>query len=194
MPNTAIKGRTDSRERWPPSALNATRFSGCSAFSPFPSFSLFVSDASGLVAALAQFAHLAADAIVNGSATSHLAPTDHADKLTESCRDCGQHSLDYLKKLKDKQSLREADPAELRTTLQRLFQLGQELRPKSLDIREEELGDLVDKEMATTSAAVEDAVRRIEEMMNQARVETSGVKLEVNERILNSCTDLMKVS
>ncbi|KAM3826341.1 huntingtin-interacting protein 1-related protein [Vipera latastei] len=151
-----------------------------------------VADASGLVAALAQFAHLMADAIVNGSATSHLAPTDHADKLTESCRDCGQHSLDYLNKLKDKQSLREADPADLRTALQRLFQLGQELRPKSLDIREEELGDLVDKEMATTSAAVEDAVKRIEEMMNQARVETSGVKLEVNERILNSCTDLMK--
>uniref|UniRef100_A0A098LY23 Huntingtin-interacting protein 1-related protein n=1 Tax=Hypsiglena sp. JMG-2014 TaxID=1550645 RepID=A0A098LY23_9SAUR len=151
-----------------------------------------MADASGLVAALTQFAHLTADAIVNGSATSHLAPTDHADKLTESCRDCGQHSLDYLNKLKDKQSLREADPADLRTTLQRLFQLGQELRPKSLDIREEELGDLVDKEMATTSAAVEDAVRRIEEMMNQARVESSGVKLEVNERILNSCTDLMK--
>ncbi|XP_026542775.1 huntingtin-interacting protein 1-related protein [Notechis scutatus] len=151
-----------------------------------------MADATGLVAALAQFAHLTADAIVNGSATSHLAPTDHADKLTESCRDCGYHSLDYLNKLKDKQSLREADPADLRTTLQRLFQLGQELRPKSLDIREEELGDLVDKEMATTSAAVEDAVRRIEEMMNQARVESSGVKLEVNERILNSCTDLMK--
>ncbi|XP_070619317.1 huntingtin-interacting protein 1-related protein [Erythrolamprus reginae] len=151
-----------------------------------------MADSSGLVAALAQFAHLMADAIVNGSATSHLAPTDHADKLTESCRDCGQHSLDYLNKLKDKQSLREADPDDLRTTLQRLFQLGQELRPKSLDIREEELGDLVDKEMATTSAAVEDAVRRIEEMMNQARVESSGVKLEVNERILNSCTDLMK--
>uniref|UniRef100_A0A8C5RJH5 I/LWEQ domain-containing protein n=1 Tax=Laticauda laticaudata TaxID=8630 RepID=A0A8C5RJH5_LATLA len=137
-----------------------------------------MADATGLVAALAQFAHLMADAIVNGSATSHLAPTDHADKLTESCRDCGHHSLDYLNKLKDKQSLREADPADLRTTLQRLFQLGQELRPKSLDIREEELGDLVDKEMATTSAAVEDAVRRIEEMMNQARVESSGVKLE----------------
>lgn len=29
-------------------------------------------------------------------------------------------------------------------------------------------------------------------MMNQARHESSGVKLEVNERILNSCTDLMK--
>ncbi|NXC20059.1 HIP1R protein, partial [Corythaeola cristata] len=31
-----------------------------------------------------------------------------------------------------------------------------------------------------------------QEMMSQARSESSGVKLEVNERILNSCTDLMK--
>lgn len=51
---------------------------------------------------------------------------------------------------------------------------------------------MVDKEMAATSAAIEDAVRRIEDMMNQARHASSGVKLEVNERILNSCTDLMK--
>ncbi|XP_048370426.1 huntingtin-interacting protein 1-related protein [Sphaerodactylus townsendi] len=151
-----------------------------------------MADATGLVAALAQFAHLTADTIVNGSATSHLAPTDHADKLTETCRDCGQQSLNYLNKLKDKVSLRQADPAGVKKTLQNLLQLGQELRPKSLDIRQEELGDMVEKEMASTSAAIEDAVRRIEEMMNQARIESSGVKLEVNERILNSCTDLMK--
>ncbi|XP_066465758.1 huntingtin-interacting protein 1-related protein [Tiliqua scincoides] len=151
-----------------------------------------MADATGLVTALAQFAHLTADAIVNGSATSHLAPTDHADKLIETCRDCGQQSLDYLNKLKDKQLLHQADPADVRKTLQGLLQLGQALRPQSLDIRQEELGDMVDKEMASTSAAIEDAVRRIEEMMNQARMESSGVKLEVNERILNSCTDLMK--
>lgn len=38
----------------------------------------------------------------------------------------------------------------------------QELKPKSLDVRQEELGAMVDKEMAATSAAIEDAVRRIE--------------------------------
>lgn len=37
-------------------------------------------DASALVAALTQFTHLAADTIVNGGATSHLAPTDPADR------------------------------------------------------------------------------------------------------------------
>ncbi|KAI6076150.1 Huntingtin-interacting protein 1-related protein [Aix galericulata] len=149
-------------------------------------------DAAALVGALSLFAHLTADTIVNGSATSHLAPTDHADRLTETCRDCGQQSLDYLGELKDKQTLGRAELGDVRRALRGVLGLAQELRPKSLDIKQEELGDMVEKEMASTSAAIEDAVRRIEEMMSRARNESSGIKLEVNERILNSCTDLMK--
>lgn len=37
-------------------------------------------DAGGLVRALAHFSHLTADTIINGSATAHMAPTDHADR------------------------------------------------------------------------------------------------------------------
>ncbi|KAJ7419914.1 Huntingtin-interacting protein 1-related protein [Willisornis vidua] len=141
-----------------------------------------MADAAGLVGALALFAHLTADTIVNGSATSHLAPTDHADRLTELCRDCGQQSLHYLGELKDRQRLGHAELGDVRRALQGVLHLAQELRPKSLDIRQEELGDMVEKEMASTSEAIEAAVRRIEEMMSQARNESSGVKLEVNER------------
>lgn len=150
------------------------------------------SDASALVAALAQFSHLAADTIVNGGATSHLAPTDPADRLVDACRECGARALELVGRLQDPQALLQAQPGLVRPPLQGILQLGQELKPKSLDVRQEELGAMVDKEMAATSAAIEDAVRRIEDMMNQARHASSGVKLEVNERILNSCTDLMK--
>uniref|UniRef100_A0A8D3DZG8 Huntingtin-interacting protein 1-related protein n=1 Tax=Scophthalmus maximus TaxID=52904 RepID=A0A8D3DZG8_SCOMX len=149
-------------------------------------------DAGGLLRALTQFSHLAADTIVNGSATAHMAPVDHADRLTENCRGCATQSLQYLKDLKSKTTLQRADPASVRIIVQKILHLGQELRPKGMDIRQDELGDLVDKEMAATSAAIEEAVRRIDEMMNQARKDTSGIKLEVNERILFSCTDLMK--
>ncbi|XP_012718852.2 huntingtin-interacting protein 1-related protein [Fundulus heteroclitus] len=149
-------------------------------------------DAGGLLRSLTQFSHLAAETIVNGSATAHMAPTDQADRLTENCRGCATQSLQYLKDLKAKNTLQKADPASVRVIVQKILHLGQELRPKGMDIRQEELGDLVDKEMAATSASIEEAVRRIEEMMNQARKDTSGVKLEVNERILYSCTDLMK--
>uniref|UniRef100_A0A3P8W8K8 Huntingtin interacting protein 1 related b n=1 Tax=Cynoglossus semilaevis TaxID=244447 RepID=A0A3P8W8K8_CYNSE len=139
-------------------------------------------DAGGLLRALTQFSHLAADTIVNGSATAHMAPTDHADRLTENCRGCATESLHYLRDLKSKTTLQRADPAAVRVIVQKILYLGQELRPKGMDVRQDELGDLVDKEMAATSAAIEEAVRRIDEMMNQTRKDTSGVKLEVNER------------
>uniref|UniRef100_A0A8C7V573 I/LWEQ domain-containing protein n=1 Tax=Oncorhynchus mykiss TaxID=8022 RepID=A0A8C7V573_ONCMY len=149
-------------------------------------------DTGGLLRALTNFSHLAADTIINGSATAHLAPTDHADRLTENCRGCATQSLQFLKDLKSKASLQRADPASIRIVVEKILKLGEELRPKGMDVRQDELGDLVDKEMAATSAAIEKAVSRIDEMMNQARMDTSGVKLEVNERILYSCTDLMK--
>ena len=54
------------------------------------------------------------------------------------------------------------------------------------------LGNLVDEEMAATSQAIEAAAQRIQEMLQKSREDDTGVKLEVNERILDSCTDLMK--
>uniref|UniRef100_A0A8C2X435 Huntingtin-interacting protein 1-related protein n=1 Tax=Cyclopterus lumpus TaxID=8103 RepID=A0A8C2X435_CYCLU len=141
-------------------------------------------DAGGLLRALTQFSHLTADTIINGSATAHTAPPDHADRLTENCRGCATQSLQFFKDLKSKTTLQRADPASIRVIIQKILNLGQELRPKGMDVRQDELGDLVDKEMAATSAAIEEAVRRIDEMMDQARKDTSGIKLEVNERFV----------
>ncbi|XP_047424954.1 huntingtin-interacting protein 1-related protein-like isoform X2 [Mugil cephalus] len=149
-------------------------------------------DASGLLRAVTQFSHLAADTIVNGAATSHSAPTDQADRLTDGCRDCANHCLQFMRDLKSQASLPRADPAAIRYTVQRILSLGQDLRPKGQDVMKDELGSLVDKEMIATSTAIEEAVLRMDEIMNQAKRDTSGVKLEVNQSILGSCSDLMK--
>uniref|UniRef100_A0A8D0D8L5 Huntingtin interacting protein 1 related n=1 Tax=Sander lucioperca TaxID=283035 RepID=A0A8D0D8L5_SANLU len=150
-------------------------------------------DASGLLRSVTQFSHLAADTIVNGSATSHSAPTDQADRLTDSCRDCANHCLQFLKDLKLQASLQRADPSAVRYTVQRILALGQDLRPKGQDVMKGELAYMVDKEMMATSTAIEEAVLRMDEILNQAKRETSGIKLEVNQSILGSCSDLMKV-
>uniref|UniRef100_A0A8C7WEM2 Huntingtin-interacting protein 1-related protein n=1 Tax=Oncorhynchus mykiss TaxID=8022 RepID=A0A8C7WEM2_ONCMY len=68
----------------------------------------------------------------------------------------------------------------------------QKLRPRGLELQQGELGDLVEQEMAATSAAVESAAARIEDMLDKSRAVDTGVKMEVNERILASCTDLMQ--
>uniref|UniRef100_A0A8C4ZVQ2 Huntingtin interacting protein 1 related b n=1 Tax=Gadus morhua TaxID=8049 RepID=A0A8C4ZVQ2_GADMO len=145
-----------------------------------------MADAGALVRALTQFSHLAADTIVNGSATAHTAPVDHADRLTENCRSCAVQSLAYLKELKEQASVRRADPAAVRLIVQKILHLGQELRPKGSDVRQDELGDMVDKEMAATQAAIDEAVRRID--VSSPRLARSGTTLT----ILFSCTDLMK--
>uniref|UniRef100_A0A8C6AGZ3 Huntingtin-interacting protein 1-related protein n=1 Tax=Marmota marmota marmota TaxID=9994 RepID=A0A8C6AGZ3_MARMA len=149
-----------------------------------------LADASSLVAALTRFSHLAADTIINGGATSHLAPTDPADRLVDACRECGARALELLGQLQDQQALPRAQPGLVRTPLQGILQLGEELKPKSLDVRQEELGAMVDKEMAATSAAIEDAVRRIES--NQPASPFSPTPPPLLPRILNSCTELMK--
>ncbi|XP_050784870.1 huntingtin-interacting protein 1 isoform X4 [Gopherus flavomarginatus] len=150
------------------------------------------SDVSSLLPCVALFAHLISDTILQGSATSHMVPMEPADLLSEMCKQCGSEALHYLGALKDEASLGGADCTAVRNCLSRISALGEELRPKGLDVEQEELGDLVDKEMAATSAAVETAVARIEDMLSKSRAGDTGVKLEVNERILGSCTDLMQ--
>ncbi|TRY81501.1 hypothetical protein DNTS_025309 [Danionella cerebrum] len=149
-------------------------------------------DASGLLRAVTQFSHLIADTIVNGAGAAHSAPTDQADCLTEHCRDCASECLQYLKDLKMRSSLPRANPGGVRRSVQHILLQGQDLRSQGADVCKEELADLVDKEMAATSSAIEDAVLRMDEILSQARRDTSGVKLEVNQSIFGSCSDLMK--
>uniref|UniRef100_A0A8C2BNG1 Huntingtin interacting protein 1 related b n=1 Tax=Cyprinus carpio TaxID=7962 RepID=A0A8C2BNG1_CYPCA len=132
-------------------------------------------DAGNLVRALTKFSHLTADTIISGSATAHMAHTDDADRLTEHCKTCATQSLQYLKNLKSKASLKGADPTSIQAAVQKILRIGQDLRPKGIDVGKEELGDVVDKEMAATSAAIEEAVRRID-------VSIKGTKLFIRHR------------
>lgn len=207
-----------------------------------------------LLPCLGLFAHLVSETLLQGSATSHLAPMEPADRecrpwagrdrhrqglgragagtgrmlgwagsrvgrileragagagrdraagpdvqhprplaaragLLELCRQCGSEAVSYLSALQDPGTVEGADCSPVTTCLGRISTIGevgapvglvgqgqrdcatpgpsllsrpQELRPKGLDVKQEELGDLVDKEMAATAAAIETAAARIE--------------------------------
>ncbi|RXN25358.1 huntingtin-interacting 1-related -like protein [Labeo rohita] len=93
---------------------------------------------------------------------SHATYLRNMDGLTDNCRDCATHCLQYLKELKLKATLPRADPTAVRYVVQRILNQGQDLRPRGADVRKEELADMVDKEMAATSTAIEDAVLRMD--------------------------------
>uniref|UniRef100_A0A7N6AIC3 Huntingtin-interacting protein 1-related protein n=1 Tax=Anabas testudineus TaxID=64144 RepID=A0A7N6AIC3_ANATE len=119
-----------------------------------------------------QCGHLVGDSIVQGSATSHMVPVEQAD---------GECVCVCV-----------SDNGKLKAALEAILATAEKLRPRGLELQQGELGDLVEQEMAATSAAVESAAARIEEMLNKSRAVDTGVKMEVNERILASCTELMQ--
>ncbi|NXA19697.1 HIP1 protein, partial [Ibidorhyncha struthersii] len=138
-----------------------------------------------LLPCLPLFPHLVSDTLLQGSATSHVAPMEPAD------RECGPtgRAGGWGGQGSGQMGARGLCHPWL---VPFILSPPQELRPRGLDVRQEELGDLVDKEMAATAAAIETAATRIEEMLSKARAGDTGVKLEVNERILGSCTGLMQ--
>uniref|UniRef100_A0A8C2KP01 Huntingtin-interacting protein 1-related protein n=1 Tax=Cyprinus carpio TaxID=7962 RepID=A0A8C2KP01_CYPCA len=146
-----------------------------------------VVDVSGLVRAVTQFAHLVGDVIVQGSATSHMVPVEQADV----CYGYMRHILAFGMYHPGIPCVFILHNAEIDVVCYFVFS-EQKLRPRGLELQQGELGDLVEQEMAATSAAVESAAARIEEMLNKSRAVDTGIKMEVNERILASCTDLMQ--
>ncbi|XP_019502406.1 PREDICTED: huntingtin-interacting protein 1 isoform X1 [Hipposideros armiger] len=149
-------------------------------------------DISGLLHSVTLLAHLTSDTIVHGSTTCLRALPEPADALTEACKQYSKETLIYLAFLEEEGTLENINSTAMRSCLSKIAAIGEELLPRGLDIKQEELGDLVDKEMAATSAAIETATARIEEMLSKSRAGDTGVKLEVNERILGSCTSLMQ--
>uniref|UniRef100_A0AAR2L0J8 I/LWEQ domain-containing protein n=1 Tax=Pygocentrus nattereri TaxID=42514 RepID=A0AAR2L0J8_PYGNA len=140
-------------------------------------------DASGLLRAVTQFSHLAADTIVNGAATAHAVPTDEADRENTEAYTSMKHKYIYITNINHK-------IWHKYNTVENV--INQDLQHKDADIQKAELADLVDTEMAATSTAIEEAVLKMDEILSQARRDTSGVKLEVNQSIIGSCSDLMK--
>ncbi|XP_035389954.1 huntingtin-interacting protein 1 isoform X2 [Electrophorus electricus] len=149
-------------------------------------------DVSDLLRAVAQFAHLLGDTIVQGSAATHALSVEHSEVLRSGLRACANEALALLGQLRERGSLSTADSTSLRAALQATLATAEKLCPRGLELQQAELGDLVEQEMVATSAAVETAAVRIEEMLNKSRALDTGIKMEVNERILGSCTELMQ--
>uniref|UniRef100_A0A8C5NRZ4 Huntingtin-interacting protein 1-related protein n=1 Tax=Junco hyemalis TaxID=40217 RepID=A0A8C5NRZ4_JUNHY len=146
--------------------------------------SKYLLDAVGsLLPHLALFAHLVSNTLLQGSATSHVAPVEPADRLLELCKQCGSETVSYLSALQDPGKVASADCS-----------LVTELRPRGLDVKQEELGDLVDKEMAATATAIEVASARIEVRVTTSRAAAPQRALSwcLSHRILGSCTGLMQ--
>ncbi|MFT7803790.1 huntingtin-interacting protein 1-like isoform X3, partial [Arapaima gigas] len=112
--------------------------------------------------------------------------------LTDGVKQCGTEALALLQQLSNPETLATADNSGMKTALETTRIAAEKLHPSVLELQQGELGDLVEQEMAATSVAVETAATRIEDMLNTLRAVNTGMKMEVSDRILSSCTGLMQ--
>lgn len=151
-------------------------------------------DAIPCACCLGTFSHQLSECILNAKATSHMAPTQEASDLQSLGESAGKASLELLQLYKQK----EPDPNVLadkvnavKKYITDITKVAKALAPKEKDSMDS-IGSEVDDEINATAELVADSAARIEEMLNKTREKFSGVQLEVNGRILDSCTALME--
>jgi len=149
-------------------------------------------DLEKFVECITGFSHHMGDCVIHGIATSQTtAEIEPGQALANLCRSAGESGLAVLAAIEKGGSI-QGDVAATIKHIQDLMSLTEELVPKTEDIKKEQLGDMVDSEMQLTSKAIELAASKIQEMLQKTRHDNTGLQLEVNERILDACTDLMK--
>lgn len=162
--------------------------------SKFASYKKDHKDAIPCICCLGSFSHQLSDCILNAKATSHMAPTQEAEDLRSLGESAGKASLELLQLYKQS----DPDPNALADKLNAvkkyisdITKVAEALAPKEKD-SVDSIGGGVDDEINATAELVADSAARIQEMINQTREKYSGVQLEVNGRILDSCTALME--
>lgn len=160
----------------------------------YKSFITDKKDVGGFISSISPYAHLLSECILLGKATSHMAPREDAEALVMHCQNGGKSTLDLLQAMKDTETdsgKLESHVESVKTAIQNILDVGNGLVPKEADSLDS-IDNAVEDEISSTAELVAEAVTRIEEMLKKSRQADTGVKLEVNERILDSCNALMK--
>ncbi|XP_049295936.1 huntingtin-interacting protein 1-related protein isoform X4 [Anopheles funestus] len=138
-------------------------------------------------------AHLLASAHVQGmTICNRSANIESGERIAEELKKLGQSITTLF------QSLQKT--SESGTVSERITDLKvklEEVTTMIVDLGKqtdgtENLGDMVESELSSMDKAIEEAASRIQEMLSKSRASDSGIKLEVNEKILDACTSLMQ--
>ncbi|XP_029035816.2 huntingtin-interacting protein 1 [Osmia bicornis bicornis] len=112
------------------------------------------------------------------------------DKLTDECKQLGTQTLTMFNHVKEKSPTTVGQINEVKQHFKKICELAATLSNAQGNV--EVIGSLVEQELLGMDKAIEEAANRIRDMLEKSRAADSGLKLEVNEKILDSCTELMK--
>ena len=150
---------------------------------------------SGVIPVIFPFAQSLGRTLLQGQQLAHtLNNIERADQVLEKCVACGDRAaafFGHLQQAFDAAAV-ESNADRLRSSLKELdsFIAGVLDEIKGRD--ERDVGQDLQNELGAMERAIEEAAARMVALWDQSKHKHSGVKLEVNEKILDSCTALMK--
>ncbi|CAH1968140.1 unnamed protein product [Acanthoscelides obtectus] len=154
--------------------------------------SLSAKEPSKIITTASSIAHRHAIYILQGRATCNASPDiTFGEKMAEACRMLGELVLKVLKGLRENTNT-EKYVNGAKEKLEEVASLADSINVSLLGEKAENLADMLESEMLEMDKAIEEAANRIQDMLTNSRAADSGIKLEVNEKILDSCTTLMQ--
>ncbi|CAL8115528.1 unnamed protein product [Orchesella dallaii] len=130
--------------------------------------------------------------LIHGGATSQTsADIQKGDEMLSDCRNLGGSVLTLYSSIKQRLSDNSLNSSygEVRDKLSALLAtargLGTTFSGKT------DAADVLEKELQAMEQAIDEASKRMEEILSNSRASHTGVKLEVNEKLIDSCTTLM---
>lgn len=129
--------------------------------------------------------------LIHAKSTSNTA-TDIVlgDSLADECKQLGSQGLIMLTYTKEKSPMTKEQIINVKNQCKKISIMSEKLGNTKGNV--EAIGELVENELLGMDKAIEEAANRIQDMLDKSRAADSGIKLEVNGKILDSCTELMK--
>ncbi|XP_035220709.1 huntingtin-interacting protein 1-like [Stegodyphus dumicola] len=152
-------------------------------------------DIEGILQSTTFFAHLLSNVLIEGKATSNASPNiEQGDQLALSCKHLGLEGLNLFKMLRNKASKSEVLSIfnKISSETTNTMKIMEVLVPNMSQDQTQKLGDIIEKELKQMDQDIEEAAQKIQDMLTNSRAGDSGMKLEVNSKILDSCTSLMQ--
>ncbi|XP_043495410.1 huntingtin-interacting protein 1 isoform X1 [Polistes fuscatus] len=158
------------------------------------SYNSYVSDATKgkmLIRSTTYAAYMLALYLIHAKSTSNTA-TDivFGDSLADECKQLGSQGLMMLTYIKEKSPMTKEQIINVKNQSKKISTMSEKLSNAKGNV--EAIGELVENELSSMDKAIEEATNRMQDMLDRSRAADSGIKLEVNGKILDSCTDLMK--
>lgn len=111
--------------------------------------------------------------------------------MAEACKMLGEIVLKLLQCMRENQVTQQIVKESV-DKLEEIAALAETISASLLGATAENLADMLENEMIAMDKAIEEAANRIQDMLAKSHAADSGIKLEVNSKILDTCTTLMQ--